>query len=312
MKNRYRQFCQTHPELPIYFQDWYLDAVCQEGEWGVAMVEDGSEVKGIWTYFLKQKMGFTYITMPVFVKFMGPLLFGNPGLSEQHQILEKLLDQIPQVASLKQDFHYRNTNWLPLYWRGFRQTSRYTYLLDISNLEQVQTGVNRNVRRNLQKALSLQIEQWDDPERFYRTNKMSFDRQNISIPYTLSQFLKHDAALAAQKRRNFFFAVDQRGVVHSASYVVWDDRVGYYHLAGDDPALRHHGGGILLIWTAIQFLHHDLGINILDFEGSMLKNVEAIRRQFGASQTPYFSIEKNFSKAFNALEKIRNLFGLFV
>jgi hypothetical protein len=185
-------------------------------------------------------------------------------------------------------------------------------LLDISNLKQVQNGVNRNIRRNLQKALSLQVEQWDDPERFYRTNKMSFDRQNISIPYTLAQFLSHDAALAAQKRRKFFFAVDQRGTVHSASYVVWDDRVGYYHLAGDDPTLRHHGGGILLIWTAIQFLHHDLGLKTLDFEGSMLKNVEAIRRQFGASQTPYFSIEKNFSKAFNALEKIRNLFGLFV
>lgn len=313
MKTAYRTFCASHPELPIFFQDWYLDAVCQEGEWGVAMVEEGGQVKGIWTYFIKKKMGFRYITMPVFVKFMGPYLLGVYNLSEQHQILEKLLAQIPPVASIKQDFHYSITNWLPLYWQGYRQTSKYTYLLDISDVQQVQNGVNRNIRRNLHKAAAqIKIEHWDNPEQFYGVNKLSFDRQNISIPYSLQEFLRHDAALASQTRRKFFFAVDQRGRVHSASYLVWDSQVGYYHLAGDDPSLRHHGAGILLIWEAILFLHNNLDIKCLDFEGSMLKNVEAIRRQFGAKQTPYFSIAQNFSKTFNFLEKTRNLFRLFV
>ena len=97
-------------------------------------------------------MGFRYITMPVFVKFMGPYLLGVYNLSEQHQILEKLLAQIPPVASIKQDFHYSITNWLPLYWQGYRQTSKYTYLLDIIDVQQVQNGVNSNIRRNLHKA----------------------------------------------------------------------------------------------------------------------------------------------------------------
>jgi Acetyltransferase (GNAT) domain len=313
MKAQYQQFCQSEPGLPIFFQDWYLDAVCQEGEWGVEMVEEGGQVKGIWTYFMKQKMGFRYVTMPNFVKFMGPYLPGNPSISEQHQILAKLLAQIPPVASIKQDFHYSITNWLPLYWQNFQQTTRYTYLLDVSDLQKVLDGVNRNMRRNIKKASEqIKIEHWDDPERFYLVNKKSFDRQNIPIPYTLAQFLRHDAALNVQQRRKLFFAVDQRGQLHSASYVIWDDQVAYYHLAGDDPQFRQHGAGILLIWEAIQFLHNELGVNTLDFEGSMIKNVEAIRRQFGAIQTPYFSVSKNFSKTFNFLEKVRNLKGLFV
>lgn len=313
MKAQYHQFCQSEPNLPIFFQDWYLDAVCQEGEWGVAMVEEGSEVKGIWTYFMKQKMGFRYVTMPNFVKFMGPYLPGNPSTTEQNQILEELLTKIPPVASIKQDFHYSITNWLPLYWQNFQQTTRYTYLLDVSDLQKVLDGVNRNIRRNIKKASEqIKIEHWDDPERFYFVNKKSFDRQNIPIPYTLTQFLRHDAALNVQQRRKLFFAVDQLGQLHSASYVIWDDQVAYYHLAGDDPRFRQHGAGILLIWEAIQFLHNELGINTLDFEGSMIKNVEAIRRQFGAIQTPYFSVSKNFSKIFNFLEKVRNLKGLFV
>ena len=313
MKAQYHQFCQSEPGLPIFFQDWYLDAVCQEGEWGVAMVEKGGQVKGVWTYFMKQKMGFKYLTMPNFVKFMGPYLTGTPSITEQHQILTKLLSQIPPVASIKQDFYYSITNWLPLYWQNFQQSTRYTYLLDVSNLQKVWDGANRNIRRNIKKADDqIKIEHWDDPERFYLVNKKSFDRQNIAIPYTLAQFIRHDAALKIQARRKFFFAVDQRGQLHSASYVIWDDQVAYYHLAGDDPQFRQQGAGILLIWKTIQFLHNELGINALDFEGSMIKNVEAIRRQFGAIQTPYFSVSKNFSKTFNFLEKVRNLKGLFV
>lgn len=313
MKTQYQQFCQSELGLPIFFQDWYLDAVCQEGEWGVAMVVEAGQVKGIWTYFMKQKMGFKYVTMPNFVKFMGPYLPGSPSISEQHQILAKLLAQIPPVASIKQDFHYNITNWLPLYWQNFQQTTRYTYSLDVRDLQKVLDDVNRNIRRNIKKASEqIIIEHWDDPERFYVVNKKSFDRQNIRIPYTLAQFLRHDAALKVQQRRKLFFAVDQRGQLHSASYVIWDDQVAYYHLAGDDPQFRQHGAGILLIWEAIQFLHNELGINTLDFEGSMIKNVEAIRRQFGAIQTPYFSVSKNFSKTFNFLEKVRNLKGLFV
>lgn len=313
MKEQYRQFCRAHPELPVFFQDWYLDAVCQEGEWGVVIVETGGVVKGIWTYFLKQKIGFHYITMPNFVKFMGPYLIGRPSLTEQHQILTELLAKLPPVASIKQDFHYSITNWLPLYWHSFQQTTRYSYLLDVSDLQKVQSEVNRNIRRNLTKASTqIKVEYWNDPERFYFVNKLSFDRQNIPIPYTLTQFLRHDIALEEQKRRQIFFALDQRNQIHSASYVIWDDQSAYYHLAGDDPQYRQSGAGILLIWEAIQFLHNKLGINTLDFEGSMIKNVEAIRRQFGAIQTPYFSVAKNFSKTFNFLEKIRNLKGLIV
>ncbi|WP_373549664.1 GNAT family N-acetyltransferase [Haliscomenobacter sp.] len=313
MKAQYQQFCQSEPGLPIFFQDWYLDAVCQEGEWGVATVEEGGKVKGIWTYFMKQKMGFKYVTMPNFVKFMGPYLPGNPSTTEQHQILAKLLAQIPRVASIKQDFHYSITNWLPLYWQNFQQTTRYTYLLNVSDLQKVLDEINRNIRRNIKKASEqITIEHWDDPERFYVVNKMSFDRQNIPIPYTLEQFLHHDAALNEHKQRKLFFAVDQLGQLHGASYVIWDDQVAYYHLAGDNPQFRQHGAGILLIWEAIQFLHNELGLKTLDFEGSMIKNVEAIRRQFGAIQTPYFSVSKNFSKTFNFLEKVRNLKGLFV
>lgn len=68
---------------------------------------------------------------------------------------------------------------------------------------------------------------------------------------------------------------------------------------------RNNGAGILLIWEAIRFTKENLGLDTFDFEGSMLPNVEAIRRQFGAVQVPYFTVWKYNSSLLKLLQKIK-------
>ena len=43
----------------------------------------------------------------------------------------------------------------------------------------------------------------------------------------------------------------------------------------------------------------------VDFTGSMMKNVEKFLRFYGATQTPYFLIEKKFSKLYTILKNIK-------
>jgi hypothetical protein len=66
-------------------------------------------------------------------------------------------------------------------------------------------------------------------------------------------------------------------------------------MAGDDPALRHSGAGILLAWEAIRYTHEVLKLPIFDFAGSMILPIERVRRQFGALQKPYFRVQKEWS-----------------
>jgi hypothetical protein len=134
---------------------------------------------------------------------------------------------------------------------------------------------------------------------------MSFDRQGLPMPYSGAQFARHDAALAANGARQLFFAVDAQERIHSAAYLIWDKQAAYYHLSGDDPALRESGAGILLIWEAIRYASEVLGLACFDFEGSMLPAVERIRVQFGAVQTPYFFVWKYGSRTFELLEKLK-------
>lgn len=309
-KDTYAQFCRQTPELPIFFQDWYLDAVTQEGEWNAALVESGGKVLGVWPYFLKKKAGFQYITMPLFVKFMGPWLADNPSLTEQHQLLQALQEKLPKIAGIKQDCHYQFSNWLPLYWQGYQQTTKYSYRLDINHLDQVQKNINRNMRRNLLKA-SQQLEATllNDPEQFFAINEMSFSRQGLVAPYSKAQFLKHDQALEQHRARQIFFGKDAQGRPHAAAYLIWDKQSSYYHLAGDDPALRQSGASIFLIWEAIRYTKEVLGLDTFDFEGSMLPKIEAIRRQFGAQQQPYFYIQKYYSRPYQLLEQIKTWIG---
>lgn len=304
----YREFCNHMPGMPVFAQPWHLDAVCEGGQWDAAIARHGEEVVGAMPYFLKRKGPFRYLTMPHFTKHLGPFLLPEfRHLKFEHKFYEAMIRQLPPVHAIQQDFHPGATNWLPFYWQGFRQSTRYTYRIGLSEgLENVAEGFNRNIRRNLQKAeRELRVHSELSPEQFYEINKKSFARQGISVPYSRSLFLRHDAALAAHQSRRIFCAEDGRGNIHSAAYLIWDGQASYYHLSGDAPEWRQSGGGILLVREAIRYTYEVLGLPVFDFEGSMMPQVEAIRRQFGALQIPYFRVWKYNSQLFRLLEWAR-------
>lgn len=310
----YRQFCREQQRrLPVFAQDWYLDSACDGGRWDAAVVEQGDKIEAALPYFIKQKGGFRYITMPPFVKMMGPYLADpSASLTEQHRLLEALIAQLPSVAAFKQCFHYSADNWLPFYWAGYRQTTRYSYQLSLeAGADAVLQGLNRNMRRNLQKAASQLVLSHELPlEDFYRINAMSFERQGLRLPYSFPQLLRHDEALSQHQCRRIFAAFDQQGRLHAAAYLIWDAHSAWYHLSGDDPALRQSGAGIWLIWEAIRYAAEQLRLPVFDFEGSMMRNIEAIRRQFGATQHPYSAVWKYHSIPYLMIDRLRGREGM--
>ncbi len=295
-QERYRHFANESAELPLCFQPWYLDAVADGGLWDVALVEEKGHIRAVWPYFLKKKYGLPYITMPLFTKWMGPWLVPSTPyhrLTEQHRWIEALYKQLPRVVKMTVDCHPDSQNWLPLYWAGLRQTTRYTYVLDLKDPEQLQTGLNRNVQRNIRKARhAIAVSGEGSIQEFYEINRMSFQRQGIPLPYTFEQMHRHLESLQQRQAVQLFFARNAKGRLCSVAALTWDNRRAYYHLSGDDPLFRDSGSGILLIWEALQYAVEALKVPIFDFEGSMIPSVEAVRRSFGAVQQPYFRLWK--------------------
>ena len=313
MKQTYHQFCQQNKDLPIFFQDWYLDTVCDAGIWDAAIIKKNNQVVGILPYYLKKKGPFSYITMPHLTKMMGPFIT-KAFRKEPHftRICKALIEQIPKVAYFEQLFSYHITNWLPFYWKNFQQTTRYSYLLDLTDLAQVYANFSTDYRNNkIKKATELVTVVRDLPLKdLYAVNKMSFDRQGIAVPYSFDFLQQLDESLYAHQAKTSFFAVDAQQQIHAVAYLIWDKERAYYLLAGDNPLLRNSGASVLLTWKAIQFAKEEVGVNSFDFQGSMLAPIERVRRQFGAQQQAYFLIQQHYSKMFKRISALKGkMFG---
>ena len=308
-KTRYLAFCRAAPDVPVFAQPWYLDACADGGCWDVVLAEEKGQVVAALPFFYKQKGPFRYVTMPAFLKWLGPYLLPEMRgrLPKEHELIRALIAQLPAFAAFKQNFYPTATNWLPFYWQQYRQTTYYTYRLhQLRDLTRVEAGLSAGIRRDIRLARQqVRVVHNLTLEEFYRVNMRSFERQGLPAPYSLAQLGRLDAALATAGQRQLFFAVDAHDQVHSVAYLVWDRTTAYYLLAGDDPTLRASGAGVLLAWECIRYASQVLKLDCFDFEGSMLPGVERIRVRFGAVQTPYFYVWKYHSRLFELLEKLK-------
>jgi len=233
--------------------------------------------------------------MPPLTQALGPWLRPSEAkyakqIGEQKDLMTALVEQLPPYQYFSQNFHHSVTNWLPFYWKGFRQTTRYTYILeDLTDPEKLWAGFMENIRTDIRKA-QRKLEVRDDLglDRFIEINALTFQRQGMNLPYSKELIRRIDASCVKRGVRRMFFAEDAEGRLHAALYIVWDKNAAYYLMSGSDPELRNSGAGSLLVWEALKFAAHVT--RTFDFEGSMIESVERFFRAFGAKQVPFFRV----------------------
>ncbi|MDO8368388.1 MAG: GNAT family N-acetyltransferase [Saprospiraceae bacterium] len=296
----YRSFAAEVSDLPLFMQPWYLDVVCRGGSWDAVTVQKGGKTVAALPYFLKQKFGWRYITMPQVCKQMGPYLHPEyRSLKWEMRLYEDLIAQFPPgLAAFEQNFNYLVTNWLPFFWQDFRQTTMYSYVLSLTDSEDlIFKNIEKNYRQKIRAAEAKLLISHDLPlTELHRLIGLSFERQGLDQPLDFSFLECLYTALYEQGCGKLFFATDpSTGALHSAALLAWDNTSAYYLMSGDDPALRASGAAVLLKWEAIQYAKNVVGVPVFDFEGSMIRGVEQGRRDFGAQQRPYFQVLREWS-----------------
>lgn len=312
-KERYRNLCRNDLSIPLFSRDWWLDATAGRANWDVAIVEKNGAIVASLPYSIKRRFGFTVVGQPLLTPALGPWFAPVKGrsaalLSHQRECMEMLIEQLPKFDRFSQTWHPKLTNWLPFYWHGYSQSTLYTYTIPLTPGMDVIGCFTSNMRNKLRKAQkTVTVIEDCTLDQFFDLNRKTFSRQSLATPYTLDYVKQFDTELASRNCRKIFAAIDPSGQFDSALYLVWDNEVAYLHMAGQDPELRKSGAGILLIHDAIKFAA-DKGIKVFDFSGSMIEEVEIVRRSCGGQQTPYFHVTKTSSTLLRIWQACRAIF----
>ncbi len=290
-----------------------METVCKGKNWDVALAFDGARLLGAMPFLFGRRCGMTYILEPQLTQYSGPVYFYPEALSYSKRlefekvVVRQLLDGVEklQPAYFLQNFSPEVTNWLPFYWAGYKQTTRYTYrIADIRDPEKVFAGFDTEKRqRKIHRYEDTTTVRFDmlpmDFARFhneYWSGKGSEDKLS-------AEFIARVCAAAIERGNGTIASLhDADGRLLVARFVLFDSRCAYSLMSAQNNSLHKSGHSETLFWAIIKYLSNKTVS--FDFEGSMDEGVEYFYRSFGAVQTPFFEISKCNSRLFALLLKL--------
>jgi len=314
-KDKYRKLCEDRcDDIPIFMQAWWMEAVCVKKNWDVLLFEKGEIIMGALPFLIIKKFGFKCIIEPQLSQFNGVWLnykeisnLKKQNYSVEKEILNNLIQQLESLHFhyFNQNFHYSFTNWQPFYWRGFKQTTYYTYRINgIADTNKIFSEFHIFKQRHILKAKKKTHVDFNmSIDEFYKFHSNSLSSKGKKVYYK-AEFFKNMAESAINRNQGAIISIkDNDENIHSAMFVVWDINSAYYLVSAIDPKYKSSGASILMVWEAILFLTNKT--QIFDFEGSMIEGVAKANQEFGAELTPYFNISKNNSLLFSLLLKFK-------
>jgi hypothetical protein len=202
--------------------------------------------------------------------------------------------------------HHSFKNWQQFFWKEFKQTTKYTYILEnISSpdklLEEMSyTQRGKRIKKGTKDYIfSLEL----DPEEFYDFYRRNLSLQDKTIFYSKEYFLNLYHSAKKRNQGQIISIYNNNNEIIASLWVVWDKEYAYNMIMTSDKNKKCSAGTTLLIWETINFLNGKT--KNYDFEGSMIKGVALRNQSYGATLVPYHSISKSNSLIMSVWKKIQ-------
>ena len=309
-KELYRNFCKLTPQLPIFMQDWWMDAVCAGKSWDVLLcvrtdagyrLSEGADkeedVVAVLPYLFRERMWMRYVLMPQMTQIGGLWLCEvvRNDTTVARQICTLFMETIQTLRLSYYYQHYPLGSVAPQFMQdlGFKIKKRVTYRMeDLADLDNVINRFSKNKKRQLQKALSLHADYNLNIEDFYRFHMDCLRQQGKAISYSREFLLVLERKTKRLNQSQILAIRNADEQLLAAAFLVWDKHSMYYLIPCYSPLHKDSGAGALLVLEAIK-LARKLGV-AFDFEGSMIRGVAQHYKQFGSTPTTYYSVEKYY------------------
>lgn len=282
-------------DVPLWQQPWWLDATAGDS-WDAVCLLKSERVVAALPYVQRRWNGVTIWAQPKLTQALGPWLEPRQMKLVKQQtweqsVLRELAQAVPPNVYYRQNWLVGRDNWLPFYWEGFGQSTRYTYRLDLSrSSEDLLRGMSEDRRKALRKADrgGVRVGETRDINTVLRLIAATFRRQGREPPFSPHLVRSINDAASRRSGCGLYLAETRDGDACAAALFVRDATTTYYLLGGSDADLRRTGAQNLLMWHAIQAEAQQR--QTLDFEGSMIESIEHSFRSYGSTRIPYFAV----------------------
>jgi hypothetical protein len=221
----------------------------------------------------------------------------------ENRLIEKLYKQLP-----KHDFYYQQLspqiqNWTSLYWQDYKQSTRYTYIIDKTSGENhLWNQLKGNVRRNISKAKDQTTISSCDMDTFWSALSNSFSARNTINPFNKTVLFRLFNALNESGNCTLNICKNNSDNTILAGNLIAHDKLSSYYVCGFfNPQGKELGGLSYLLWHNIL----NCPTEKFDFEGSMLQDIEYFFRAFGGQLVPHYRVWKVNSPLLRLLFKFR-------
>lgn len=298
---KWNEFVDKSPQGYIWDYTWWVN-ILTNGDFRVCAVldDDNIIVAGlVLPFFSTKKVHNTILTQAQGFLFEDFNLRNNMRLQKQlttQKEYSNLLFEfiIKDIKDFSMKFYYDYSYWLPLYWKGCKQTTMYTYVIDYKNyipseeFKRFSKG-HKWVLNKVEKKSDLKVYETDDIEEYLAESEKTYLRQGVKRPYTSELIRKLHKEIQAHNLGKIFKIVDSQGNIHGIEYHLYNEKESYYWLGASDESLRNSGGHTYLTWYAIQYFADK--VKRFNFGGSMIEAVEKNFRNFSSEPKQYFLID---------------------
>lgn len=276
---------------PLYYAPWWLSTASRGKAVYVASFRADRCVA-----VLAAALSYGRFITPSFCQYSG-ILFLDKGLTlyEKQLITQAIHQQLPKHTYYQVNYPPSYTDWLGLHWLSYKQTTRYNYIWDITGItsrEELLQSISPTLRKNLKASERAGF--------VYASNvsigeAIALLRLTASHKKYRSDFVLQEQLISQSIERGQGQLVGLRtpdtGQLAMVSFFVKHQRVAYLIGEGNDRALsgRYQLKALVLMHYILQ---EQGGIDLIDFEGSMLEPIAKIYQALGAYQQSYMTISK--------------------
>lgn len=310
-RNEYFEYCEMHPEIPLFQQAWWQACVAGNREWGVFLKKKANgEIIAFMPYLVVRKFCFKFILQPLLSQSNG--IWGNNNEcgvmlfedKDKDKDKERRFDydeintyffnrlKRENILWFQQFFHpsYRNVDVFKK--EHFDVTERHTYTISLSKsvdflFQQIVPSKRRQIKKADRCGVTVIID--NDIEKFITTHHNWLNQRGelCLCPTTIEHSICEESI---RREQGVILWAKENEEDLAALLLVYDKTTAYYLIPTYNWERKTSGASAFLAWHSVLYAKSK-GLSVFDFEGGNQENLARTYRELGGKEIHYWMVE---------------------